>query len=141
MIENGVVQWLVEDMLRDAELLPEFSLEFGTALLMNLALRTSGKVACERTEGRCLNLLNDLMEHENTQVRTHVNGTLYSLLGRSRIQQEAQALGLQDAIEATLAVTQDKLYRKQLEYLQAQLSAPVVREDERDESSDEEEAE
>merc|ERR550537_587488 len=141
MVDNDTVAWIVKVLLSDVDVLSEFSLEFGTALLMNLALRTSGKVACEQTEGRCLNLLNDLMEHENTQVRTHVNGTLYSLLSRYQIQQEAHALGLKDAIEASLAVTQDKLYRKQLEYLLAQLGQAVQRQGERDHSSDEEDEE
>ena len=31
-------------LLSDVEILSDFSLEFGSALLMNLALRTSGKV-------------------------------------------------------------------------------------------------
>lgn len=39
---------------------------------------------CERLpEGlNIVKVLSDMMEHENLQVRTHVNGTLYSILTR-----------------------------------------------------------
>lgn len=37
---------------------------------MNLSLRTAGKDKCEEKDTGILNILNDLMEHENLQVRT-----------------------------------------------------------------------
>ena len=49
---------------------------------MNLSLRNSGKAKCEEESENVLKVLNDLLEHENMQVRTFVNGTLYSLLSR-----------------------------------------------------------
>jgi len=41
-----------------------------------------GKIKCEDPNQEVLKILNDLLEHENMQVRTFVNGTLYSLLSR-----------------------------------------------------------
>ena len=38
------------------------------------------------------------MEHENLQVRTHVNGTLYSLLTRPNLKLQANALGMLDML-------------------------------------------
>jgi hypothetical protein len=43
---------------------------------MNLSLRTAGKDKCEDRDIDILRLLNDLMEHDNLQVRTYINGTL-----------------------------------------------------------------
>ena len=43
MIQVGAVPWIVQ-LLQEAEQLTEYSLEYGTALLMNLSLRTAGKV-------------------------------------------------------------------------------------------------
>jgi LisH domain-containing protein ARMC9 len=67
--------------------LSDYSLEYATALLMNLSLRTKGKDMCERLpEGlNIIKVLSEMMEHENLQVRTHVNGTLYSILTRQSL--------------------------------------------------------
>jgi len=53
---------------------------------MNLSLRTKGKDKCEE-QANILKVLSDMMEHENLQVRTHVNGTLYSILTRQKLKQ------------------------------------------------------
>ena len=37
-----------------------------------------------------LKVLNELLEHENMQVRTFVNGTLYSLFSRASIREQAK---------------------------------------------------
>ena len=64
-------------------------MEYATALLMNLSLRNRGKDECEKlaTEQQIniLKVLSDMMEHDNLQVRTHVNGTLYSILTRQSL--------------------------------------------------------
>lgn len=64
-------------------------MEYATALLMNLSLRSRGKDECEKlmTQVNILKVLSDMMEHENLQVRTHVNGTLYSILKRDSLKQ------------------------------------------------------
>ena len=46
----------------------EFSLEFGSAMLMNLALRTAGKKKCAELDALTVAL--NLMEHWNPQIRT-----------------------------------------------------------------------
>lgn len=37
-------------------------------------------------------MFNELLEHENLQVRTFVNGTLYSLLSRPILREQAKVL-------------------------------------------------
>jgi len=75
-------------------------MEYATALLMNLSLRNRGKDECEKlTQSvNILKVLSDMMEHENLQVRTHVNGTLYSILTRPSLKQQANALGMLDML-------------------------------------------
>ena len=80
MINLDVIPWLIQTLKEEQETLCDYSLEYMTALLMNLSLRSSGKNQCESLD--ILTVLNDLLEHENMQVRTHVNGTLYSILVR-----------------------------------------------------------
>lgn len=41
-----------------------------------------------------MKVLSDLMTHDNLQLRTHVNGTLYSILTRQVLKNEANAIGL-----------------------------------------------
>lgn len=65
---------------------------------MNLSLRTRGKDKCEE-QANILKVLSDMMEHENLQVRTHVNGTLYSILTRQKLKQQANALGMQEILQ------------------------------------------
>jgi len=69
------------------------------ATLMNLSLRHDGKVECEAPSLRLLESLCDILEHENVQVRTYVNGTLYSLLTRQAFKERAHALGLPEMLQ------------------------------------------
>ena len=94
MIELGMIKWIVNVVRNEVGTLSEYSLEYATALLMNLTLRTVGKNACEEPGLGVLSLLNDLLEHENFQIRTYVNGTLYSLFSRSTLKEQAHSLGM-----------------------------------------------
>jgi LisH domain-containing protein ARMC9 len=84
MIEGGVIRWIIQILSSNHEMLSDYTLEYATALLMNLSLRRCGKDECEQLipEVNILKVLSEMMEHENLQVRTHVNGTLYSILTR-----------------------------------------------------------
>lgn len=77
-----MIDIMINILKNEKETLSEYSYEYSTALLMNLSLRSAGKSYCEQSDQKVLNVLNDLLEHENMQVRTFVNGMLYSLLSR-----------------------------------------------------------
>lgn len=87
MIDNDSINYIVQILKEEKETLSEYSYEYATALFMNLSLRSSGKTKCENNIEDVLNVLNDLLEHENMQVRTFVNGTLYSLLSRQSLRE------------------------------------------------------
>jgi hypothetical protein len=55
---------------------------------MNLSLRAEGKNKCEEIP-EVLQVLTELIESENLQVRTHVNGTMYSILTRKSLKLQA----------------------------------------------------
>ena len=44
-------------------------------------------------------MLNDLVEHENLQVRTYVNGTLYSIFNRKKLREQAKELGMPEVLQ------------------------------------------
>mmetsp|Transcript_67501 Transcript_67501/g.106888 ORF Transcript_67501/g.106888 Transcript_67501/m.106888 type:complete len:1225 (-) Transcript_67501:69-3743(-) len=114
---------------------PDFALEFASALLMNLTLRSAGRRRC--SELGVYDSLIGLIEHPNAQVRTHVNGSLYSLLGFSEFRATAQQSNAETTFRYALqrVPPTDPLLKKQLEYLLTQLSRVGSAEGE-DEDSD-----
>jgi hypothetical protein len=86
MIQLDMIKW-ISSVLRNIDQLTDYSIEYATALLMNLSLREAGKDKCEDQDIQLLNVLNDLVEHENLQVRTYVNGTLYSIFNRKKLRE------------------------------------------------------
>jgi len=99
-------------------------MEYATALLMNLSLRNRGKDECEKLAPHIniLKVLSDMMEHDNLQVRTHVNGTLYSILTRQSLKQQANALGMLDML-MYLMKSSDEQMQRQVQYIYNQLNS------------------
>lgn len=110
-------------MLKDEqETLSEYSLEYTTALLMNLSLRVQGKNKCEEMpQNVVLQVLSELVEHENMVVRTHVNGTLYSILTRKSLKHQARALGMIEMLTILMEHSDEQL-KKQIQYILNQLN-------------------
>jgi len=75
-----------------------------------------------------LKVLNDLLEHENMQVRSFVNGTLYSLLSKTVFKEHAKALGMNEVL-SYLMENSDERYRKQIQYILEQLDADKAADD------------
>lgn len=80
MIELDVIKWIVTLLNTESNTLSDDNLEYAHAMLMNTTLRSFGKKKVEEISKEVLQVLNDNLEHENSQVRTYVNGTLYSIL-------------------------------------------------------------
>lgn len=101
---------------------PDFSIEFTSALLMNLTLRSAGRRRCGELGAYAI--LVGLIEHPNAQVRTHINGTLYTLLGVKAIRSEAQKRGAEVVFRSALerVAPENELLQRQLEFLLHQLS-------------------
>lgn len=98
MIQFEVIKWIVETIRDELDQLSDYTLEYATALLMNLSLRAEGKNKCEGIP-EVLQVLTELIESENLQVRTHVNGTLYSILTRKSLKLQANQLGMSDMLQ------------------------------------------
>ncbi len=109
---------------------------------MNLSLRTQGKHSAEAAESDILQVLNDLLECHSTQVRTYVNGTLYSILTCAGLKERAMAMGM-DEILHQLMETQythpDDQFRRQIQYILEQLHATPVDDANSDDEEDDDE--
>lgn len=110
-----MIRWIVETIREELDSLSDYTLEYATALLMNLSLRVQGKNKCEEIQD-ILVVLNELIENENLQVRTHVNGTLYSILTRPRLKHQAHMLGMQHMLELLMQHS-DEQFQRQIQYI------------------------
>lgn len=139
MIDLHMIEWLC-DVLRHSRDLSEYSLEYSTALLMNLSLRTAGKNMCEDLNLGVLQLLQSLLEHENPQVRTYINGTLYSILSRPMLKVRARDMGLEIKLRRLLS-NSDEMLQKQIQYIIDQLNADGEESSISDEDADDDDQE
>jgi len=128
MIEQDMIRWITQTLKKEKDSLSEYSYEYATALFMNLSLRSFGKKKCEELELEVLKVLNELLEHENMQVRSFVNGTLYSLLSKSVFKEHAKQLGMKEVLEY-LMENSDERYRKQIQYILDQLNSDKTTDD------------
>ena len=152
MIENDLIAWIASILNKHSEsetkskedgigLLSEYTIEYATALLMNLSVRTLGKIKCEDKSVGILTVMNDLLESDNHQVRTYVNGTLYSILTRPSLKDQALEMGMDEMLRRLMTHSDDE-FKRQIEYILNQLKAENTREEEAsdaDEDDDEEE--
>jgi hypothetical protein len=61
-------------------------------------------------------VLSELIESENLQVRTHVNGTLYSILTRQSLKMQANQLGMGEMLEYVMQ-NSDEQFQRQIQYI------------------------
>ena len=66
---------------------------------MNLSLRSAGKDKIEGDKELVFEVLFSLIECINEQIRTFINGTLYSLLSRRTFRDYANQLNLGDILQ------------------------------------------
>ncbi|XP_075258985.1 lisH domain-containing protein ARMC9-like isoform X2 [Convolutriloba macropyga] len=138
MIKSGLIEWLVEE-LTDFDSLSDYSLEYSVALLMNLCLRTRGKIRCSGFPSKILSVLSDLLGHDYHDIRPYINGTLYSILCVPEVKHEAKSMGLEDIMKQYKSADSAEMNR-QIDFIIRQLNSEEKPKDP-DESGDEEEDE
>ena len=84
---------------KQLHILTDNALEYCTALLMTLRLRTAGrKRAADHGPSKLLNIMGELLTHDDIEVRPYTNGILYTMLQDHRVWDEAQRINLKDMI-------------------------------------------
>jgi LisH domain-containing protein ARMC9 len=115
MNESETITFLLK-LLNNLDNLSEYSIEYGSALLMNLCLRSKGlKEACSNPE-LTLKILNELIDHENVQVKTYVNGCLYSLFSDKKMREHAQNIGMESQLQYLKQMVDESLV-KQIDFV------------------------
>lgn len=87
-----------------------------------------------------LSVLSDLIEHENMVVRTHVNGTLYSILTRMSLKTKAREMEMNLMLIDVMTRSDEQLTR-QIEYILNQLNSDEENLAEEDGTAEEQEDE
>ena len=118
MIRHGMVEWTLKVLKGhgNGNGLADYSLEYVTALLMNLCLRTEGKKAASNASNDCLLVLTELLECGNAQVRHYINGTIYSLLGRLDLRERAVTMKMDETLRLISSRSQP-VFRRQLTFI------------------------
>jgi hypothetical protein len=115
MISCGLIEWTV-NLLGRADKLSEYTLRYSLALLMNLCLRQEGKQRCVTLLPQPIHVLIDLIDHDNNEIRSYVNGILYSILELKEIRQVAIDMDLVDVLQSVMRESPPDL-QGQLEFL------------------------
>lgn len=68
MIKDNVLEWLVL-LLENNEELSDYSLEYASALFMNLSLRSAGKKHLANDYKKTLKVISELLGNSNTEVK------------------------------------------------------------------------
>ncbi|GIL89185.1 hypothetical protein Vretifemale_16989 [Volvox reticuliferus] len=134
MIREGMVEWVV-DFLQDLSTVSPTAVEYGTALLMNLCLRSAGRAAATGYAVPLLSLCESLLDCSNDQVHTYINGTLYSIFSRAAIREAALARGTPELLER-VAQSGRPPFAAQCQYILRQLYMPDLSDPELDASAD-----
>ena len=123
MIDSDVMGWIamvLNEHTQGSSILQDYSLEYTTALLMNLCLRTKGKIAAENAQPDLLTTLSNLMECQNQQARNYINGTVYSLLTRSNLRERAMEIRLDETLQK-LKKSAPEQFKRQMQFILDQL--------------------
>ncbi|CAD8057801.1 unnamed protein product [Paramecium sonneborni] len=135
MLDNNIIYHTLIILKNEQNNLSEYTYEYITALIMNLSLSTRGKDELIQHKELAFDVLYDLIEYPNDQIRTFTNGTFYSLFSRKTIRDYAYSLGIPQELPRLLENSDEK-FKKQIQYMIAQLQAD---EDDYDQSQMEEE--
>ena len=112
MMNGAQMITYLSSILSHIESLSEYSIEYGSALFMNLCLRTQGKKEACRNPELTIKILNELIDHDNIQVKTYVNGCLYSLFADKSIREHAQSIGMESQLQYIKQIADESLARQ-----------------------------
>ena len=116
MIRNGLVETCFVILDQEKDRLCSYSLDYFTALLMNLCLRREGREACEALKMDIFDVLENMLHFESNQVRTFVNGILFSLLTSPKLKKRAQESNFLDKLRELKDKFHER-FQKQIEFI------------------------
>jgi hypothetical protein len=114
MIHRGLVPTCFRILRNERSTLSTYSLDYFTALLMNLCLRQEGREQCELLDFDIFEVLGALLQFQSNQVWTFVNGLLFSILTSKKLKVQAKESGFLQKLKA-LKPTISERFQKQID--------------------------
>ena len=121
LIELNVIHYLIDIFSFQSEILSDYSIEYGLALLMNLSLRKEGKGKFEAVGEKIINILIKYLKYENIEILTCINGMLYSLLKKKKIREIAKEKGVEGCLEELKKLKNEQINR-QIKYINDEMN-------------------
>ena len=121
LIELNVIHYLIDIFMFQGDILSDYSIEYGLALLMNLSLRKGGKEKFEAVGEKIINILIKYLKYDNIQILTCINGMLYSLIKMKKIRKLAVELGIIESLENLKKIKNEQI-NKQIKCIQDELN-------------------
>lgn len=133
--------WILT-LFEDLEGLSENTVLHASALLMNLCQRTKGMKECVRDPSATLSILNELIEHDNVQIKTYVNGLLCSLFADEGMRIKARMIGMKEQLTYMKTMC-DESMGKQIDFVIEKLASGYYKliKEEQDEDNESEDGE
>ncbi|CAK69018.1 unnamed protein product (macronuclear) [Paramecium tetraurelia] len=130
MLDNNIIYVALTILQREKFILSEYTYEYITALIMNLSLSSRGRDALSMNKKLAFEVLFELIEYPNDQIRIFINGTLYSMFSNIELRDYANQLNIPQKLTKLLPVIEEK-FKKQIQYMIEKLES---NEDDNDQS-------
>ncbi|CAD8159896.1 unnamed protein product [Paramecium pentaurelia] len=122
MLDNDIIYVALTILQREKFNLSEYTYEYITALIMNLSLSSRGRDALSMNKELAFEVLFELIEFPNDQIRTFTNGTFYSMFSRRELRDYAYQLNIPQELPKLLSTSEER-FKKQIQYMIEQLES------------------
>jgi len=120
LIDLDILGWCISTLITEQVTVSDYTLEYCLALIMNLSLSSKGRDRCVKYSSSLLKVIFNYINSDSIHIRTCINGTLYSVLKKKAVKEEAKVKGLQEVLESKLSDRNEQI-RKQTEYIVEEL--------------------
>jgi uncharacterized protein with ParB-like and HNH nuclease domain len=117
MIGLGIIPMIFKVFKNEGSELSGFTLQFLTAMMMNLSLKKESKPDFEKHKAELISIVIEHMTSENNQVRDYINGSIFLLLTSKPIKEEALRQKLDLIVKNLLETREDDMCSQQYTYI------------------------
>ena len=113
--DHKCASWIL-NLLNDNVPVSELSVQVSTELLNNLCVRSRARFECSSSPRLILTVINRMVENDNLQVRTFLNGILFSLLSNTPLREYVRSMGMMEQLQYMKQLSDERAV-KQLDHV------------------------
>ena len=122
MIQMDMIKWILKVIKNEVPCVDEEMIEFCTAIMMNLSVRSAAKAKFEELQPELLQAITKYLNFHNLNVTKYINCLLYTLLSYESFRISAKKLGIDKLLNHLCSISESEL-KKQLELILDQLES------------------